>query len=119
MPSRTPFHAETVAPAGCRAHAVLARHPPAAACKALTRGLTLLEKLAETEGGITLTEISSRVSLPPSTAHRLLNTLADMGFVLSGQGVRPLVCRPQDLSRWLRVLFPPRFRGRAIPICAS
>lgn len=49
--------------------------------QSLTRGLTLLEKLAETEGGITLTEISHRVSLPPSTAHRLLNTLADMGFV--------------------------------------
>jgi IclR family acetate operon transcriptional repressor len=49
--------------------------------QSLTRGLTLLEKLAETEGGITLTEISHRVNLPPSTAHRLLNTLADMGFV--------------------------------------
>ncbi len=49
--------------------------------QSLTRGLTLLEKLAETEGGITLTEISQRASLPPSTAHRLLNTLADMGFV--------------------------------------
>ena len=49
--------------------------------QSLTRGLTLLEKLAESEGGITLTEISSRAELPPSTAHRLLNTLADMGFV--------------------------------------
>ena len=49
--------------------------------QSLTRGLTLLEKLAESEGGITLTEISSRADLPPSTAHRLLNTLADMGFV--------------------------------------
>jgi len=49
--------------------------------QSLTRGLTLLEKLADSEGGITLTEISSRADLPPSTAHRLLNTLADMGFV--------------------------------------
>ena len=42
--------------------------------QSLTRGLTLLEKLAESEGGITLTEISIRAELPPSTAHRLLNT---------------------------------------------
>ena len=34
--------------------------------QSLTRGLTLLEKLAETEGGITLTEISQRASLPIS-----------------------------------------------------
>ncbi len=49
--------------------------------QSLTRGLTLLEQLAESEGGITLTEISQRTALAPSTAHRLLNTLADMGFV--------------------------------------
>jgi IclR family transcriptional regulator, acetate operon repressor len=49
--------------------------------QSLTRGLTLLEQLAESEGGISLTEISQRASLAPSTAHRLLNTLADMGFV--------------------------------------
>jgi IclR family transcriptional regulator, acetate operon repressor len=50
--------------------------------QSLTRGLTLLEQLAESEGGISLTEISTRVGLAPSTAHRLLNTLADMGFVV-------------------------------------
>jgi len=49
--------------------------------QSLTRGLTLLEKLSDTEGGITLTELSMRAALPPSTAHRLLNTLADLGFV--------------------------------------
>jgi IclR family transcriptional regulator, acetate operon repressor len=49
--------------------------------QSLTRGLTLLEQLAESEGGISLTEISQRAALAPSTAHRLLNTLADMGFV--------------------------------------
>ncbi|TAG05514.1 MAG: winged helix-turn-helix transcriptional regulator [Betaproteobacteria bacterium] len=50
--------------------------------QSLTRGLSLLEQLAESEGGISLTEISNRVGLAPSTAHRLLNTLADMGFVV-------------------------------------
>jgi IclR family transcriptional regulator, acetate operon repressor len=49
--------------------------------QSLTRGLTLLEQLADSEGGISLTEISQRAALAPSTAHRLLNTLADMGFV--------------------------------------
>ena len=80
MPSRTPFHADTAAPASRRARGAGAASA-SGGVQSLTRGLTLLEKLAETEGGITLTEISSRVSLPPSTAHRLLNTLADMGFV--------------------------------------
>ncbi|MBL8309166.1 MAG: helix-turn-helix domain-containing protein [Burkholderiales bacterium] len=74
--------------ANARTLAAPARRAKAAAAasasggvQSLTRGLSLLEKLAETEGGITLTEIANRVNLPPSTTHRLLNTLADMGFV--------------------------------------
>jgi IclR family acetate operon transcriptional repressor len=85
MPPRAPSHPDLV-PTG--ASAAVRRGKTNAATGAisggvqsLTRGLTLLEKLAEAEGGITLTEISHRVNLPPSTAHRLLNTLADMGFV--------------------------------------
>ena len=49
--------------------------------QSLTRGLTILEKLAEIEGGATLTDIAQRVGLAASTAHRLLNTLEKMNYV--------------------------------------
>ncbi len=82
MPSRVSSLAESAQTPGRRIKASASSAASASGgVQSLTRGLTLLEKLAESEGGITLTEISSRVNLPPSTAHRLLNTLADMGFV--------------------------------------
>ena len=81
MPSRVASLAEPATSAARRAKAIAGGASGSGGVQSLTRGLSLLEKLAESEGGITLTEISSRADLPPSTAHRLLNTLADMGFV--------------------------------------
>ena len=52
--------------------------------QSLTRGLNLLEALAKAEGGISLTDVSQRVGLPPSTTHRLLSTLEKMGYVYQG-----------------------------------
>jgi IclR family acetate operon transcriptional repressor len=49
--------------------------------QSLTRGLNILEALARAEGGLTLTDVAQRVSLPTSTAHRLLATLEKMGYV--------------------------------------
>ena len=49
--------------------------------QSLTRGLNILEALARAEGGLTLTDVSQRVELPPSTTHRLLATLDRMGYV--------------------------------------
>jgi IclR family acetate operon transcriptional repressor len=49
--------------------------------QSLTRGLSILQCLASTEGGLTLTDIAQRVQLPPSTAHRLLSTLEKTGYV--------------------------------------
>jgi IclR family acetate operon transcriptional repressor len=49
--------------------------------QSLTRGLSILECLAGSEGGLTLTDIGHRVVLPPSTTHRLLATLEKMGYV--------------------------------------
>ena len=49
--------------------------------QSLSRGLGLLERLSQTERGVTLTDISLQVGLPPATAHRLLNTLEQQGFV--------------------------------------
>jgi IclR family acetate operon transcriptional repressor len=47
--------------------------------QALNRALALLRELASAEG-LTLTEIATRQGLAPSSAHRLLTTLAEHGF---------------------------------------
>jgi len=49
--------------------------------QSLTRGLSILESLAQAEGGLTLTDLAHRSTLAPSTAHRLLATLEKMGYV--------------------------------------
>jgi IclR family acetate operon transcriptional repressor len=49
--------------------------------QSLLRGLALLERLADADGGVTLTDLAQRVGLSPSTTHRLLNTLESTGFV--------------------------------------
>ena len=60
--------------------------PGAGHAQALSRGLALLEALARTEGGATLTAVSERISLPTPTAHRLLATLEQAGYVQQGDG---------------------------------
>jgi IclR family acetate operon transcriptional repressor len=54
---------------------------PVGQVQSLTRGLSILEALAEAEGGLTLTDLAHRVELPASTAHRLLATLEKMGYL--------------------------------------
>ncbi len=54
--------------------------------QALSRGLAMLAALASTEGGATLTALADRLALPAPTAHRLLATLADAGYVQQGAG---------------------------------
>jgi IclR family acetate operon transcriptional repressor len=49
--------------------------------QSLNRGLALLERIADNAEGVTLTDIAQQVGLAPSTAHRLLLTLAQSGFV--------------------------------------
>jgi IclR family transcriptional regulator, acetate operon repressor len=49
--------------------------------KSLTRALSILVALAECFEGLTLAALSKRLSLPPSTAHRLLTTLQRQRFV--------------------------------------
>ena len=52
--------------------------------QALSRGLAVLEALAATEGGATLTMLADKLTLPAPTAHRLLATLAEAGYVQQG-----------------------------------
>jgi IclR family acetate operon transcriptional repressor len=49
--------------------------------QSLTRALSLLEAVARSHDGLTLTELAQTVGLPPSTAHRLLTTLQQAYFV--------------------------------------
>lgn len=57
------------------------RAPPnAGRVQSLDRALNLLECLAKEEGGMSLTDLAQRVALAPSTAHRLLKTLARRRF---------------------------------------
>src|ERR1043166_3050117 len=59
------------------------RRPGAPTChvQSLTRGLSILDALAKSAAGLTLTDVAQRVELPPSTTHRLLSTLEKMGYV--------------------------------------
>ncbi|HKK29730.1 MAG TPA: IclR family transcriptional regulator C-terminal domain-containing protein [Alphaproteobacteria bacterium] len=49
--------------------------------QSLVRALRLLQEVADAGDGITLTEVANRVGLPVSSAHRLLSTLQQEGFV--------------------------------------
>lgn len=52
--------------------------------QALSRGLAVLEALAATDGGATLTSLANQLELPAPTAYRLLATLEAGGFVSAG-----------------------------------
>jgi IclR family acetate operon transcriptional repressor len=49
--------------------------------QSITRALSILDALAESDEGLTLTLLAKRVSLPLSSAHRLLTTLQRQRFV--------------------------------------
>jgi len=57
------------------------RPPAVGQVQSLSRGLLLLETVAEAEEGVTLSDLAMQVGLAPSTTHRLLNTLEQRGFV--------------------------------------
>ncbi len=49
--------------------------------QSLTRGLKLLELIAEAHGSVALTDLAQQAGLPNSTTHRLLSTMQQQGFV--------------------------------------
>ncbi|AFJ48743.1 glyoxylate bypass operon transcriptional repressor IclR [Shimwellia blattae] len=49
--------------------------------QSLTRGLKLLEAIAESHGSVALTDLAQQAGLPNSTTHRLLTTMQQQGFV--------------------------------------
>ncbi|MFS2224068.1 glyoxylate bypass operon transcriptional repressor IclR [Pantoea sp. B65] len=54
---------------------------PTGQVQSLTRGLKLLESIAESHGSVALTELAQQSGLPNSTTHRLLSTMQQLGFV--------------------------------------
>src|SRR5258706_14470334 len=59
---------------------------PTGQVQSLTRGLSILEALARSGSGLTLTDVAHRGQLPPSTTHRLLATLGKRGYVHQAGG---------------------------------
>ncbi|MED5787566.1 helix-turn-helix domain-containing protein, partial [Enterobacter hormaechei] len=54
---------------------------PGGQVQSLTRGLNLLEWIAESHGGVALTDLAQQAGLTNSTTHRLLTTMQQLGFV--------------------------------------
>jgi len=54
---------------------------PGGQVQSLTRGLKLLEWIAESHSSVALTELAQQAGLPNSTTHRLLTTMQQLGFV--------------------------------------
>src|SRR5580698_9056125 len=51
---------------------------------AVDRALSLLELLANSQQGLTLSELSRKLNIPKSTTHYLIYTLATRGYVQRG-----------------------------------
>lgn len=49
--------------------------------QSLKRALTLLERLAESQGGMNLTDLSQQLGIPAATVHRLLSTFEELDYV--------------------------------------
>ena len=64
------------------------RRRAAGHAQALARGLGILEFLASTPGGATLTALAAALALPAPTVHRLLGALEDAGYVQPGDDGR-------------------------------
>jgi IclR family acetate operon transcriptional repressor len=58
-----------------------AENAGAGGVQSLTRALSILDALAESDDGLSLTALAKTVALPPSSAHRLLTTLQRKRFV--------------------------------------
>lgn len=49
--------------------------------QSLKKAFLILEKIAERGGSLKLKEISQSLKIPPSSVHRVLNTLLEMGYI--------------------------------------
>src|SRR5260221_6882716 len=71
-----------------RANRDAAKSGKAGLFQSLGRGLSLLASLAESPDGVSLSDLCQQVGLSVSTAHRLLTTLEQQGYVRCHPGTR-------------------------------
>jgi len=76
---------------------------------ALQRGLAILELLANADGGVTLSEISSLLRLSPASIFRLTGVLEDAGYVQRCEQSKRF-----SLTHKLLLLGQPRKAGRGL-----
>lgn len=65
----------------------------------LTRALQLVNTIAEEAGGIGVSQLSTRLAVPPATVHRLLSSLRDDGVVRQDAATKRYRLGPATL-RW-------------------
>jgi DNA-binding IclR family transcriptional regulator len=63
----------------------------------LERGLRVIEATADNGGSATLSEIARKTALPKSTAHHLLRSLVDFGYLVQDGDARPYRIGPKLL----------------------
>jgi IclR family acetate operon transcriptional repressor len=80
-PRNTTSSAKTAPSTRVRRSAATATPERSDQVQSLVRALTLVNRLADADEGVSLTELAQQVGLSPSTAHRLLTTLEQERFV--------------------------------------
>ena len=87
--------------------------------QSLVRALAIINGLAASDEGATLTEVAQQVGLSPSTAHRLLNVLVDSGYLQRVNDQYCLSDRLFELGNQTRLARPNGVRERAMPFMAE
>jgi DNA-binding IclR family transcriptional regulator len=78
--------------------------PGKAQVQSVLRALEILERVGQSEEGLTLTQLARQVKLNPTTAHNLARTLAGAGYLYkAGRGAKyQLGSRIEELSQMQR-----------------
>jgi len=79
---------------------------------ALLRGLAVLELLAASEAGATLSEIGAALRLSPASVFRITGVLEETGYLTRDENTRRF-----SLTRKLLLLSRPRHEGRSLVEC--
>jgi len=82
----------------------------------LGRYARILETLAASPGGMTLTRIAGAADLQTGTTHRLLSSLCAVGFAARGNGGKTYVLGPRMLGLCHLALTPPSINAMVAPV---
>lgn len=79
---------------------------------ALERGLALLEFLARTPAGATLSELTAALAVSPASAHRIANALEELGYLRRDERTKRF-----SVTRKLLLLGQPQSNSRSLVEC--